>query len=107
MDVTRVSGPSRGGRLRLTRRGRVVVTVLCLVLVFAVVAWLAPASRAADPPGVAPTVVVQPGDTLWSVVERHRPSNDPFAVIREIRRLNDLDGFVVQPGQRLTLPRTR
>nr|MDT0657036.1 LysM peptidoglycan-binding domain-containing protein [Micromonospora sp. DSM 115978] len=107
MDVTPIPGPARAGRLRLTRRGRLVVIVLCALLVSAVVAWLAPASRAADPPGEAPTAVVQPGDTLWSVAERHRPSRDPFAMIREIRRLNGLGDSTVHPGQELTLPRTR
>jgi hypothetical protein len=104
MDVAGIQGPSSGGRLRLTRRGRVVVTLLCALMVSAVVAWLAPASRAADPAGDAPTAVVQPGDTLWSVAERHRPSRDPFATIREIRRLNGLADSTVHPGQRLTLP---
>jgi LysM repeat protein len=70
-------------------------------------AALAPASRADDPPGATPTAVVQPGDTLWSVAERHLPSRDPFGMIEEIRRLNDLEDYTVHAGQRLTLPRRR
>lgn len=103
--VPRASGG--GGRLRLTRRGRLVVTVLLLLLVAGLAAILAPASRAADPPGPPSTVVVLPGDTLWSVAERHRPGQRPFVVIDEIRRLNGLVDYTVRAGQRLILPARR
>lgn len=96
-----------GARVRLTRRGRVVVILLFLLVVALVAAVLAPASRADDPPGTAPVAVVQPDDTLWSVAERHRPSRDPFATIEEIRRLNRLDGYTIHAGQELVLPRSR
>ncbi|MFY1690920.1 LysM peptidoglycan-binding domain-containing protein [Plantactinospora sp. WMMB782] len=95
------------GRLRLTRRGRLVVTVLLLLLVAGLAAVLSPASRAADPARPAETAVVLPGDTLWSVAERHRPGGRPFAVIDEIRRLNGLEDHTVHPGQRLILPARR
>ncbi|GIG86757.1 LysM peptidoglycan-binding domain-containing protein [Plantactinospora endophytica] len=108
MGATGFPRASRGGgRLRLTRRGRLVVTVLLLLLVAGLAAVLSPASRAADPPGAPETAVVQPGDTLWSVAERHRPGQRPFAVIDEIRRLNGLDDHTVHAGQRLVLPAER
>lgn len=92
--------------VRLTRRGRVVLFALCLVLTGLVAALAASASRAGpfetDEPEVA---VVLPGDTLWSVAARHVPSDDPYGVIEEIRRLNDLTGHTVHPGQELILPR--
>ncbi|MDG4823739.1 LysM peptidoglycan-binding domain-containing protein [Asanoa sp. WMMD1127] len=91
-------------RLRLTRRGRLVLVVLFLLAVGGLAAILSPASRAADPAGPPAVAVVQPGDTLWSVVERHRPGNAPFAVIDEVRRLNNLDDFTVFAGQHLILP---
>lgn len=91
-------------RLRLTRRGRLVLVVLFLAAVGGLAAILSPASRAADPAGPPAVAVVQPGDTLWSVAARHRPSTRPFAVIDEIRRLNHLDGFTVYAGQELVLP---
>jgi len=94
----------RPSRLRLTRRGRVLLVGLLLLLVAGVAAILSPAARGADPAGPAPTAVVQPGDTLWSVAERHQPSRDPFAVIQEIRRLNGLEDNTVHAGQELTLP---
>jgi hypothetical protein len=93
--------------LRLTRRGRAVLLGLCLLLVSVVAGLVAPASRAADPvePGeVTPVVVVHPGDTLWSVAARHAPSRDPYGIMEEIRRLNDLPDHTIHPGQELVLP---
>ncbi|WP_345538092.1 LysM peptidoglycan-binding domain-containing protein [Phytohabitans rumicis] len=92
-------------RLRLTRRGRVVVLIFFLALAAGVTALAATASRAADPPGAPATTVVQRGDTLWSIVDRHRLRGDRVAVIEEIRRLNNLDGYTVRVGQELALPR--
>jgi LysM repeat protein len=67
---------------------------------------LATASRADEPPaGAPPTVVVQPHDTLWSIAARTAPDRDPYAAIAEIRQINDLEGYVVHPGQTLELPR--
>jgi LysM repeat protein len=90
--------------VRLTRRGRVVVLVLLLVLAGFAVAVAASASRAAVTSRPAPTAVVRPGDSLWSVAVRHVPGSDPFAAIEEIRRLNGLSDYTVHPGQTLTLP---
>src|SRR5262245_55381876 len=115
--MTQTSAP-----VRLTRRGRVVLLSLLLAFAAVVVVVLAPASGAADPAGDcagsrrgasgaaaepscgAPVVVVRPGDTLWSVAERHRPAGNAFAVIEEIRRLNNLPDYTVHPGQRLIMP---
>jgi LysM repeat protein len=67
---------------------------------------LTTASRADDPAtGPAPSVVVQPHDTLWSIATRATPERDPYAAIAEIRQLNNLQGYVVHPGQTLELPR--
>jgi LysM domain len=102
--VMRRPGARRPGRVRLTRRGRAVVLVLLLVVAGLGVALAASASRAAAPSGPAPTAVVRPGDTLWSVAERHVPATDPFVAIEEIRRLNGLSGYTIHPCQTLTLP---
>jgi len=102
--LPRYGGVRRKPRLRLTRRGRLVLVALFVLAVGGLAAVLSPASRAADPAGPPEIAVVQPGDTLWSVAARHRPSVQPFAVIDEIRRLNDLDDFSVYAGQKLILP---
>jgi LysM repeat protein len=93
--------------VRLTRRGRLVVFGLAFVSGTLVIALAAPTIGSAEPSGPPPVVVVQPGDTLWSVVERHVPSRDPIGTIEEIRRLNGLPDYTVHAGQQLTLPRRR
>jgi LysM repeat protein len=95
------------GGVRLTRRGRMVVYGLGLALAAVLVVLTAPASQAADPAGAAPTVVVEQGDSLWSIAARYAPSSDPFGTIEQIRELNGLPGYTVEAGQKLTLPRRR
>jgi len=49
-------------------------------------------------------LVVENGDTLWSIAVRWRPADDPRLVIEEIIALNDLRGVMLKPGQRLLIP---
>jgi LysM repeat protein len=105
-DRASVTASGRG-RVRLTRRGRAVVVGVLVLLAALTTAVLAPASRAADPSPPAATAVVQPGDSLWSIAERHAPGHDPIATVEEIRRLNGLDGYTVHAGQRLAVPLSR
>lgn len=84
-------------------RSRAAAMLMVLLLTGLVASLLATASQASSP-GEPAVVVVQPGDTLWSVVSRHAPSRDPYGRIEEIRRLNDLSGHTIHPGQRLRLP---
>ncbi len=93
--------------VRLTRRGRLVLVTFLLALIGLAAAVAAPASEAADPAGPPATVVVHPGDTLWSIAGRCVPGRDPFGTIEEIRRLNELDGYTIHAGERLVLPRRR
>lgn len=110
----------RRARVRLTRRGRIVVVAAAFLLAGALVLLAAPAVTAAAIPHPAEAAavaapaaaesssgvvaVVLPGDTLWSVAARHLPSHDAPGVVAEIRRLNDLSGTTIHPGQRLRLP---
>jgi hypothetical protein len=93
--------------LRLTRRGRAVVLVFFVLMASLASAVLfTTASRASDPEtGPAPTVVVQPHDTLWSIATRTVPRRDPYAAVAELQRLNNLTDYVVHPGETLVLPR--
>ena len=93
--------------LRLTRRGRVVVLAFFVLMAsLASAILLATASRADDrEAGPAPTVVVQPDDTLWAIATRTAPDRDPYTAMAEIKKLNGIRGYVVHPGQRLQLPR--
>ena len=50
-------------------------------------------------------VVVQPGQSLWSVAQTADPNADPQQVMQQIIDLNSLVGDVIQVGQRLWVPR--
>ncbi|WP_238016123.1 LysM peptidoglycan-binding domain-containing protein [Dactylosporangium sp. AC04546] len=93
--------------IRLTRRGRIVVFGFLLAVFGGLAALVAAPGQAADPPGPAPTVVVQPGDTLWDIAGRVKGNRGRDATVEDIRRLNGLDGYGIDAGQRLILPRTR
>jgi LysM repeat protein len=77
---------------------------LLILLTGAIALLAAPDGEAASPPGPMPTVVVRPGDTLWSLATRYVPDRDAFGAIEEIRHLNGLNGYTIQVGQSLILP---
>jgi hypothetical protein len=103
-------------RVRLTRRGRIVVAglITASMVLVAVLAWLAGTARADAAGSGVPSsavyhslrsVVVLPGQSLWSIATRYDPGSDPRNVIQEIVDLNALSGTSVQPGEHLWLPR--
>lgn len=98
----------RGGAqpVRLTRRGRLTVTVLTLL---ATVMLLAVAAAQAGPAGgglaEAPrSVVVGPGDTLWQIAQEIAPADSPVVVVSALREANELGDEPLQPGQVLQVP---
>jgi hypothetical protein len=93
--------------LRLTRRGRIVAVLVLVLVAVGLAAFAASPGEAAAPAGPFATAVVRPDDTLWSIAVRTEPGRDPFRVIDEIRRLNGIADYTVQPGERLLLPRRR
>jgi hypothetical protein len=110
-SMTDFARPGVRTRLRLTRRGRVVLTALAalpLVVGILVGSLASGGALAGIDDGSTPvafeTVVVGAGDSLWGIAEQIAPSEDPREVILEIMRLNGLADAVVQPGQRLALP---
>jgi len=103
-------------RVRLTRRGRVVVAALIAmsVVLVAALAWLAGTARADAAGSGVPSgavyhslrsVTVMPGQSLWSIATRYEPAADPRGVIQQIIDLNALSSTSVRPGQHLWLPR--
>lgn len=93
--------------LRLTRRGRVLLTLFMVAgLVVAGFTLGRGSSLAAGhhAPVARHTVTVQAGDTLWSVAARIAPHADPRAIVAEIASLNKLSGSIVQPGEQLVVP---
>ncbi|MCW2287352.1 LysM peptidoglycan-binding domain-containing protein [Leucobacter luti] len=98
-------------RLRLTRRGRVVLGALATVFTAGVLAFVAtlgaPQALASDAQGGGQQfhyVVVQPGASLWSVATELDAGADPRDLVAEIVQLNQLDGSGVEAGQPLAVP---
>lgn len=101
----------KSGRLRLTRRGRVVFGVLATALV---AAGLALAAAIGAPQALASNssadaqqfhyVVAQPGASLWSLASELDPTADPRDLVAELVQLNQLDGSGVQAGEAIAVP---
>jgi hypothetical protein len=109
VDRGAADGRAAQPRLRITRRGRIVLGSLIVVPVLAVLAFQALAGTPAVATGSAPErdlahVTIMPGESLWSLAEQIAPGSDPLTVIDEIVALNRLDSTSVEQGQRLSLP---
>ena len=100
--------PSAQPHLRLTKRGRVVLTSLAAIPVVAGVMLLAlngGGATATNSSGAdLEEVTVQAGQSLWSLAEDIAPGADPRDVISDILSVNRLETGSVQAGQRLMLP---
>jgi len=102
-------GSTRPGaaRVRLTRRARRLAAVLTLAAGVALGSWLGPLlAGGGDDLRLAgvQSVVVQPGDTLWSIAAEVAGSGDVRDVVDRIQELNGIQGAVLIPGQVLELP---
>jgi nucleoid-associated protein YgaU len=90
--------------LRSTRRirpaGRLVAVMLLALSVSLGLALVAHGGAAAQDA----TVVVQPGDTLWSIAVQRYPSDDVRARVGDIERANGLESPVIEAGEILRLP---
>lgn len=96
-------------RLRLTRRGRVVLTSVAALPLVAGAAVFALNGGGAFAGGTASSapfryVTIQSGQSLWRVAESVAPTADPRDVIAGIVDLNRLESVDVRPGQRLAIP---
>ncbi len=49
------------------------------------------------------TIIVRPGDTLWSLAKKFGPDTDPRLVIRDIKAQNNLHNSDLIAGQKLKL----
>ena len=108
-EAGRSAGPTRSrpsGILHLTRRGRLVVVLVALLVVLVASAWAAQSVRASASAGASPTtyVSVAPGDTVWTIARRLHHHGDVRDVVQRIEDLNDLVSDVVRPGQLLIVP---
>jgi hypothetical protein len=97
------------GRIRLTRRGRVVFTSLAAAPLVAVAAWLGVNALPAVATSSSSSVVfeyatIESGQSLWQLASSIAPEADPRDVIADVMRLNQLDSSTVSPGQRIAIP---
>ncbi len=104
---------SSSAPLRLTRRGRIVLIGVPLVLLAVFLLSLsgffnspAKASDSTADLAVTPTVTVtvQPGQSLWSIAGAVDPGRDARDVVADIVQLNNLSAGSVLPGQQLFVP---
>ena len=99
--------PHRG--VRLTRRGRLVVTTSCLVLALGV-GLVGPwgssvdATTAQSPGPTTARVTVVQGLTLWQIARDIAPTTDPRITVERILDLNGLPDSSVRAGQELVIP---
>jgi nucleoid-associated protein YgaU len=93
--------------VRLTRRGRLVLTVLFLVAVSVVLTVFGATSAATGEAGTpVPTrsVVVEPGDTLWGIAAEVAAPGEVREMTHRIQELNAMSGSGVAIGQELAVP---
>ena len=93
--------------LRLTQRGRRVITVLVaapLVVLALAAALNGGMATATDSSAPTQYVSVEEGQSLWQLAASIAPGADPRDVIAEIVSINQLDSAQIFPGQQLALP---
>jgi LysM repeat protein len=91
--------PLRSGR-RIRPFGRILVVLL---LALAVSLSLAVVAHGGTAPAYS-TVVVQPGDTVWSIAAEHYPADDTRSRVADIERANGLSSPLIEVGESLRLP---
>ncbi len=100
--------PAVRSRLRITPRGRAVLTAAVatpLVVVALILSLNGGGATATSTGGTSlATVTVHPGQSLWGIAEQVAPQSDPREFIADILRLNHLASAEIQPGQELMIP---
>lgn len=98
-------------RLRLTRRGRVVIAALALVAIVLLAIGFGPSGAATGESGAPAqysTITVQPGQTIWDIAAVANPDGDIRDTVDEIIGLNALESAAgLQMGAQLAVPTYR
>ncbi|WP_148613875.1 LysM peptidoglycan-binding domain-containing protein [Nocardioides rubriscoriae] len=89
---------------RLTRRGRVVVFLFAFLALIALALVFAGGSMATSEPEATQTVVVEPGQTLWSIAADVSDGRDVRDMMDHLVDLNELDSVALGAGQHLEVP---
>jgi len=99
--------PTSAPQLRLTRRGRLVVTLFFLGVLMALFTAFGSSVVATGERGApmeTQTVVVGDGDTLWDIAGQYADAGETRAMIRRIVELNSLASTTIHSGQELAIP---
>ena len=93
--------------VRLTRRGRLAVSIASIVLAAFAGAAVVTMATGTDvsASSTAVTYTVQPGDTLWGIAARVHPGADRRDTVATLLRLNPSAAGGVSAGQVLREPR--
>ena len=111
VSAPRAAGAVPSRRIRLTRRGRIVVAALAVVAACGLFVAGASAAQASSraaahaATGSGQRIIVQPGSTLWSIAETADPHADARTVVQEMLQANRLKTADITAGQRLWVPR--
>jgi hypothetical protein len=104
LDSEHVFGQAIGMARTRVRRRRTALGAAALVLVTVLLGPVGHAFQADAAPRHPRTVVVRPGDTLWSIARRTAPASDPRAVVQAITAANGMGAGRLVPGQPLLVP---
>lgn len=105
--AVRATTGAAGRTLRLTRRGRLVVTLILTALIvtgFMVVAGSSVATRQAGTPEPVTVVEVERGQTLWGIASSVADPGEVREMVYRIRELNSLPSSALVEGQELAVP---
>lgn len=99
--------PRRPRPVRLTRRGHVVLFAASCLALFGIVLGSGAVADAAVQQGqgsATATVLVEHGDSLWSIAQGLSSGADPRPMVHRIQELNGIGDWPIVPGQRLVVP---
>lgn len=103
--AVRAARPSTS--VRLTRRGRLVVTFVFLGMLLAALTVFGATSAAtgeAGAPVPTRTVMVDEGDTLWNIAAEVAAPGEVREMVHRIQELNALSEAGLDVGQRIAVP---
>jgi len=106
------TSPASPAALTLTNRGRTVIMVSALIVATSSFAATfsafngAAASTASisAAPVAAEQIIVQPGESYWSIARAIAPGRSTQDVIDQIHQLNPFEGSTLQAGTKILVP---
>lgn len=104
-DRSQPACPARRPRAGASRQGVTwaqLERVIALVLVVLIAVLLALMPWGRHPLLAHREVIVRPGDTLISIIERAYPGQNPYPILYRVERETHSD--LIWPGEKLTLP---